>query len=406
MTFPKHKIVVLLALMLLCVNSNAFILVLDAGHGGHDSGAIGTYSKEKNINLNVVLKVGELIKQNCPDVKVIYTRKTDVFVKLYERAAIAQRAKADLFISIHTNAVKNNSTVGSETYFLGMAKAKNNLDIAKRENSVILYENDYKQKYAGFNPNSAESYIIFEFMQDQYMKQSATLAKFIQQQYASIANRLDRGVKQNVFLVLKEASMPSILTELGFISTPSEEQYLNSVQGINELSQCIFQGFLKYKNYAEGNNSNPIVSDNKAESDNIENSTTNKTKIQTESNIEQSTKTDNKETTNENIKKSQISSSTTTSSKNNDSQIIFKIQILSSSKKLSQNNTQFKGLSPIDFYSENGMYKYTYGSTESYNDILTLKKTITSNFPDCFIIAFQGKKKITISEAKRLQQHK
>lgn len=206
-----------------------FVVVIDAGHGGHDPGAIGKISKEKNINLNVALKLGNLIKKNCDDVKVIYTRSRDVFIPLDRRAEIANNAKADLFISVHTNALaKNRTAKGASTWTLGLAKSDANLEVAKRENSVILYESDYQTRYAGFNPNSAESYIIFEFMQDKYMEQSVHLASLVQKQFRHTCKRVDRGVHQAGFLVLKASAMPSILVELGFISTPEEERYLNS----------------------------------------------------------------------------------------------------------------------------------------------------------------------------------
>lgn len=224
-----------------------FTLVIDAGHGGHDAGAVGSFSKEKNINLNVALAFGRLVEDNCPDVKVIYTRKKDVFIPLQGRADIANRNKADLFISIHTNALPNGKQAyGSETYTLGMARASANLAVAKRENSVITMESDYKTTYQGFDPNKAESYVIFEFMQDRFMKQSVDLASSIQKQYKAVG-RPNKGVHQAGFLVLRNTSMPSVLTELGFITTPQEETYLNSQQGIAELSQSIYNGFLEYR---------------------------------------------------------------------------------------------------------------------------------------------------------------
>ena len=218
-----------------------FVVVIDAGHGGHDPGAIGKISKEKNINLNVALKLGNLIKKNCDDVKVIYTRSRDVFIPLDRRAEIANNAKADLFISVHTNALaKNRTAKGASTWTLGLAKSDANLEVAKRENSVILYESDYQTRYAGFNPNSAESYIIFEFMQDKYMEQSVHLASLVQKQFRHTCKRVDRGVHQAGFLVLKASAMPSILVELGFISTPEEERYLNSEAGANTMAKGIY----------------------------------------------------------------------------------------------------------------------------------------------------------------------
>ena len=223
-----------------------FTLVIDAGHGGHDAGAVGAYSKEKDINLRVALAFGKLVEENCHNVKVVYTRKTDVFIPLQRRADIANNNKADLFISVHTNALPaGRLAYGSETYTLGMARANTNLAVAKRENAVITLENDYKTTYQGFDPNKAESYVIFEFMQDKYMKQSVDLASCIQKQYVS-TGRPNKGVHQAGFLVLRNTSMPSVLTELGFITTPAEETYLNSQQGVMELSRSIYNGFLAY----------------------------------------------------------------------------------------------------------------------------------------------------------------
>ena len=227
--------------------NKTFTLVIDAGHGGHDAGALGKLTKEKHINLNVALAFGRKVEANCPDVKVVYTRKTDVFVPLHTRADIANRAKADLFVSIHTNAVKKGIVRGMETYTLGMHRAADNLEVAKRENEVILYEKDYKQRYEGFDPTSSESYIMFEFIQDKYMAQSVDLAKYVQRRTCASAGRTNKGVKQAGFLVLRETSMPSCLIELGFISTPDEERFLHSSSGVEQLAQGIYQAFIDYK---------------------------------------------------------------------------------------------------------------------------------------------------------------
>lgn len=224
-----------------------FTLVIDAGHGGHDPGAIGSFSKEKDINLSVALAFGKLVEDNCSDVKVVYTRKRDVFVPLQRRADLANDHKADLFVSIHTNALPGGKAAyGSETYSLGMARANENLAVAKRENAVITLESDYQRTYEGFAPDKAESYVIFEIMQDRYMRQSVDLAQCIQKQYKR-EGRPDKGVHQAGFLVLRNTSMPSVLTELGFISTPAEEQYLNSPKGVSELSRSLYNGFLAYR---------------------------------------------------------------------------------------------------------------------------------------------------------------
>lgn len=350
-----------------------FVVVIDAGHGGHDPGAIGKISKEKNINLNVALKVGNLIKNNCDDVKVIYTRSKDVFIPLDRRAEIANNAKADLFISIHTNALANNRTAkGASTWTLGLAKSDANLEVAKRENSVILYESDYQTRYAGFNPNSAESYIIFEFMQDKYMEQSVHLASLMQKQFRHTCKRLDRGVHQAGFLVLKASAMPSILIELGFISTPEEERYLNSETGATTMTKGIYHAFLNYKREHE-----------------IRLTGVSKTVIPTEQKEQEIEKENDRPVTVQKVAESAT----------NDNEITFKIQILTSSKPLAKNDKRLKGLKGVDYYKEKGIYKYTYGASGDYNKVLRTKRTITAQFKDAFIIAFRDGEKMNVNEA-------
>ena len=228
--------------LILSLSAQAYTLVIDAGHGGKDPGAIGRKSKEKNINLAVALAFGKLVEQNCPDVKVVYTRKTDVFVELDERANIANRNKADLFVSIHVNSTAaKNGPQGTETYTLGMHRAADNLEVAKRENSVITLESNYEQKYEGFDPKSSESYIIFELMQDKNMEQSVNFAKLVQQQFKSTAGRVNKGVYQAGFLVLRATSMPSALIELGYINNANSSNNVNSTNNVNQAKNinCI-----------------------------------------------------------------------------------------------------------------------------------------------------------------------
>ena len=241
--------IIILAAAVICMAADKkFTLVIDAGHGGHDVGAPGKMSYEKDINLKVALAFGNYVERNCSDVKVIYTRKTDVFVKLEERANIANRNKADLFISVHTNALDGGKiSRGLETYTLGMHRAADNLNVAKRENSVILMEKNYKQTYAGFDPKSAESYIMFELMQDKYMANSVEMAKLIQSEVCANSGRVNKGVHQAGFLVLRETSMPSCLIELGFITTSDEEQFLNTQEGQDKMAKGIYNAFVKYK---------------------------------------------------------------------------------------------------------------------------------------------------------------
>ncbi len=225
-----------------------FVLVIDAGHGGRDTGATRGEYKEKSINLGVALALGKLIESNMKDVRVVYTRRSDVFVDLYKRAEIANKAKANLFVSIHTNstAAKTTTAQGADTYILGLARSEENLAVAKRENSVILLEDDYSKKYEGFDPNSPESYIIFEFMTDKYMEQSLEFASHVQKGFTNIARRKDRGVRQAGFLVLRESAMPSVLIELGFINNPTEAKYLASTTGQRSMASSIYSGIEKY----------------------------------------------------------------------------------------------------------------------------------------------------------------
>lgn len=238
----------------LAVSAHAFTIVIDAGHGGRDAGAIGFISKEKDINLSIALELGRLLEANMSDVKVVYTRKTDVFIDLDKRAKIANKNKADLFLSIHTNSTaagrKGTTVQGTETFTLGMHRAADNLEVAKRENSVITLESNYEEKYEGFDPRSSESYIIFELMQDEYMKQSVRLADMIQKQFAAHAGRINKGVKQAGFLVLREVSMPSALIEVGFINNRSEEKFLNTKDGIARMARSIYNAIKKYKEQA------------------------------------------------------------------------------------------------------------------------------------------------------------
>jgi hypothetical protein len=373
-----------------------FVVVIDAGHGGHDPGAIGKISKEKNINLKVALKLGNLIKQNCNDVKVVYTRSKDVFIPLDRRAEIANNAKADLFISIHTNALANNRTAkGASTWTLGLAKSDANLEVAKRENSVILYEDDYKTRYAGFNPNSAESYIIFEFMQDKYMEQSVHLASLVQKQFRHHCKRVDRGVHQAGFLVLKASAMPSILVELGFISTPEEERYLNTEEGSSTLAKGIYRAFLSYKREHEirltGSSRTALPNDDEVTDTEV---------AQIDSTESENEKPQNTPRTDKLVTEAKTQRPIVVESTTNDSEITFKIQILTSSRPLSKNDKRLKGLKDVDYYKENGLYKYTYGASSDYNKVLrTRRNTVTPLFKDAFIIAFRNGEKMNINEA-------
>ena len=386
--------------------SRKFTLVIDAGHGGTDAGAVGAITKEKHINLNVALAFGRLVERNCPDVRVIYTRKTDVFVPLHTRADIANRNKADLFISIHTNALpKGRISRGLETYTLGMHRAADNLDVAKRENSVILIETDYKERYQGFDPRSAESYIMFEFMQDRNMAQSVDLAKYVQRRTCASAGRFDKGVKQAGFLVLRETSMPSCLIELGFISTPDEERYLHSAAGVEQLGRGIYQAFVDYRNKYDKNIKVPFKAETRQEV------TIPAVVPQEEPKV--APKEEQKMVVNEEPKVV-VNEEPQVAPKEEPKVItpekpqvaapacpVFKVQLLASSFRLKPNDVALKGLTEATCYEEGGMFKYTVGASEDYNEISQLRKSILDKFPQAFIIAFKEGKKMNVNEAIR-----
>ena len=421
-TFIILTFSILLALSL-NVSAKEFTLVIDAGHGGQDAGAVGSFSKEKDINLRTALAFGKNVERNCPDVKVIYTRKTDVFVTLKGRADIANKAKADLFISIHTNALPpgNNTAKGLETYTLGMHRAKDNLDVAKRENSVILVEKDYQESYQGFDPNSAESYIIFEFMQDNNMQRSVDLAKFVQKDVCSIANRPDKGVKQAGFLVLRETSMPSCLIELGFISTPAEEKLLNDEASIENIAKGIYNAFIKYKKKYDNNitvpykaeeptinvpeiipqkQDNPKTENKSKEMDKKKEAKKKEDKKKEEKKVEKKPeqKTDDKEKVDNKVENTINTTPPQTTSKDSDAPI-FKVQIVATDKPFKKGDPHFKGRTDYNMYMENGMAKYTIGASTDYTEIVKLKNELQPTFTDCFIVAFKKGQKMNITEA-------
>ena len=375
------------------VNARRFTLVIDPGHGGHDAGAIGAFSKEKDINLKTALALGKYLERYCPEVNVIYTRKTDVFVTLHGRADIANKAKADLFISIHTNAAPSrpSSIKGMETYTLGMHRAADNLAVAKRENEVILQEKDYQTRYQGFDPNSSESYIIFEFMQDNNMHKSVELAKYVQRSVCSTASRPDKGVKQAGFLVLRETSMPSCLIELGFISTPSDEQLLNDDKRIDDIARGIYQAFAQYKNKYDNNITVPYKAED-IEPMVVSQSNFKPTVTQQEPPTEKKPEVKPEQKQENKFEAKQVKAK---------DMPVFKVQIFAVDNKLNSSDPRFKGHKDTDYYKESGMVKYTIGESTNYNEINRLRKELNSTFPGCFVIAFKNGDKMNINEAIR-----
>ena len=375
---------------------HTYTLVIDAGHGGKDAGAVGKFSKEKTINLNVALAFGRYVEQNCPDVKVIYTRKTDVFIPLHERAAIANRNKADVFISIHTNSVASRKPVtGLETYTMGMRRSGEKLSAAMRENEVVLIEDNYKQHYSGFDPRSPESYIIFEMINDKNMLESVELAKAIQKNVCRTAGRPDKGVKQDAFLVLRETSMPACLIELGYISTASEETYLNSSANVDAMGRGIYQAFVQYKNKTTGKLLPPVQEEVPIKKERQE-------PVKLEVPVKQDTVVEKPAPK---VKKDTVIVSPQPEVKADDvvaeSLPVFKVQLMASSSKFAANDARFKGLKDVACYQEGGLWKYTIGSTSNYNEIRQVRQQAIKEFPQAFIIAFKNGVKMDVQKAIR-----
>lgn len=396
------KVTLIWALMCMFVMTSLaankrFTLVIDAGHGGHDAGALGAISKEKNINLAVALRFGKYVEQNLPEVRVIYTRTKDVFIPLNERANIANRANADLFISVHTNALPAGKIArGFETYTLGMHRAKDNLDVAMRENSVISMEKDYQQRYQGFDPRSSESYIIFEFIQGKNMERSVELARMIQRGVCDGANRPDKGVHQAGFLVLRETSMPGCLIELGFITTPDEERLLNNDSRVDDIARGIYEAFAKYKNKYDRSVSVPYRAKD-SEEVNIpkivpDQEPAPKTRVVTrgkqpkreEATPEQPKRVEKK------VKKAEVADAP-----------VFKLQIFVGSRNLRKGDAHFKGETDYDSFQEGNLVKYTLGASTNYNEIYRLRKEKLDKFPEAFIIAFKNGQKYDVNQAIR-----
>jgi len=389
------------------VAGGKYTLVIDAGHGGKDPGALGAFSKEKDINLAVTLAFGRYVEQYCSDVKVIYTRKTDVFVELKERANIANRNKADLFISIHTNSagMSNRSVHGFQTYTLGLGQEATNLDVAKRENSVITMESNYKTKYVGFDPNSPESTIMFEVMQSKNMENSVNLAKLIQKSACIIQGRLDKGVHQANLCVLRETSMPACLVELGFITNAAEEADLNDAYIQDQLGRALYQAFVQYKDRTSGLRSTgkvnvpahvatpvkpaPVVEEKPAPV------ATPKVEPVTPKAEAAKPKAETAKPKAETAKpKAETAKPVAATGKP-----VFKIQILSCSTQLKENDSRLGGLKGVEFTKEDGVYRYTYGSTTDYNEIYKLRESIRNTFPNAFFVAFKDGKKMVLKDA-------
>ena len=377
-----------------------FTLVIDAGHGGGDNGAPGAYSNEKDLTLKYALAFGRYVERNCPDVKVIYTRTTDIFVTLAGRADIANRNKADLFLSFHINAITGSKSArGFQSWTLGRGAQsgdrgiKANVDVAKRENSVMFLEKDYKKVYKELDSNAAESDIMYEFIADKNRERSVELSRLMQQYVCAATGRVNGGSHQNNLAVLRLTSMPSCLLELGFISTPDEEDFLNADSSVPLYVQGVFNAFMKYREHYDSNISVPYKP------------------IKDEPVIPQVVPPSyqNEVPAPKPARKKKVAVAApevkaqpdVTPDKDAAAQPVFKVQLFVASQTLRNDDSRLKGLDGVDFYREGALFKYTCGASANYNEIYKLRKQLLERFPDAFIVAFVAGQKCNINEAIR-----
>lgn len=410
------------ALLTLDAAGNQFVVVIDAGHGGNDCGAKGLISFEKNLTLRYALAVGQAIERSCPDVRVIYTRKTDVFIPLHERADIANRNKADLFISVHINALAGGRiSHGFQSYTLGTGERtgkrgiEENLEVAKRENSVIFMEKDYKTRYKGLE-NSAEGDILFELIADKNRERSVELSRLMQQEVCRATGRENGGAHQNNLAVLRLTSMPAVLLELGFITTPDEENYLNTDSALDAYTDGIVKAFKIYKQRYGGagidipykdtdsNDSASLSAESAEVADDKPVTPRQRTRRSNERQTERKQDTDQqnsrKAADRSNDKKTANKKVADSKSVDKDAPV-FKIQIFAGKQNIKAGSPLFKGLEGCESFADGNLRRYTYGASTNYNEIRKKRTEILDKFPDCFIIAMKDGKVVDVNEAIR-----
>lgn len=397
-------------------NNKQMVVVIDPGHGGKDPGAIGKGIREKDVVLGIGLKLGKYLNENFPDVKVIFTRNTDVFVPLIDRSRIANKNKADLFISIHANTIGSPSTRGTETFTLGPARSKDNEVVQRKENSVIVLEDNYKETYEGFDPNSAESYIIFANYQSDYMDQSIMLADEIQRQLESRTQSINRGPKQAGFLVLRQSAMPSVLVETGFISNPAEANYLKSEEGQRTIALSILEAFRKFKarNYSGGETAiakvetvqdnkpekpatNPDtaarIADKKATSNSVAKNDSSKPEVNTEEKTSQIAATTKQKAT----EAQPAPQNTSADNKLTENSTYYSVQIAASTTSAEPIPANFKGLKNIRSEKTDKYYRYYIGKEASVENLSPLLQQIRLKYPQAFIVSFVNGQRVLIN---------
>ena len=397
------------------------IVMIDPGHGGKKPGAIGKKSKENDITLSIALKLGETIKANFKDVTVLYTRDTDVDIDLAERAQMANRAKADLFISIHANSHKKTEPSGTETFVMGLSTSKANMEVARLENADILLEDDYKNnsEYQGFDPNAPESYIMFTLYQNAYLEKSLNFAEYIQGQYKSRIKTIDRGVKQGELFVLYKTSMPAVLTEIGFISNAKEEEYMMSEEGQNEYVYCIASAFAKYKASEENSELVEIPAPKRQKKPITTTETTKQPKTETttqatttqQQNLEVKVTiidtTANEQQNSQETKPKQDNTEPTTTPAPVEDVVKYRVQFLVAKTKLPENDPTLKGVTNYDTYSQDGTVRYTKGDEKDIERAKQIQAELKEmGFKDAFIVPFYKGNRISGYEAKQINDAK
>ncbi len=410
-------------------------LVIDPGHGGDKPGALGKHCQEKELTLSIAKKFGKLVEDNYPDVKVIYTRTTDVDVALSERANIANRAKADLFISIHINSHPTSVPVGMETYVMGLSRSRANMEVAKKENADILLEDGYKNnsEYQGFDPNSPESYVMFAMYQNAYIDKSLNFAQYTQEQYKNSIKTTNRGVKQAEFFVLYKTAMPAVLTEVGFISNPAEEAYMMSDEGQATIAICLLNAFANYKAHEEA-----VAKPKKMEID-LPGYGKNKPQKPTPQGDPEADSTLNAQ-----IKQDDALAATILQSQGEEPPkavidplpeknvppsiepyrqvqeeiqtvvqkdeivvegVTYRVQFLTSEKELKDGAKDFKGITDYQMYKQDGLFRYTLGNESTIAKAKNIQNDLRKKgFKDAFVIAFYNGKRISLQEARELQE--